>query len=119
MKQFLIHEVNDNVGVAVVDIQAGQRVMGGGLNNGHNVQLISTAIPLGHKIALKDLPIGSTVVKYGEDIGKVVADVHEGEHVHVHNLKTKRWSEHESRISASTASDSSPWRGRRSTCNSL
>ncbi|MBI4520474.1 MAG: flagellar biosynthesis protein FlgA, partial [Gemmatimonadetes bacterium] len=28
---------------------------------------------------------------YGEDIGKVIAAIKKGEHVHVHNLKTKRW----------------------------
>ena len=32
-----------------------------------------------------------TVIKYGVDIGRMVAPVRPGEHVHVHNLKTKRW----------------------------
>jgi (2R)-sulfolactate sulfo-lyase subunit alpha len=48
-------------------------------------------IPIGHKIALKDLKPGDTIIKYGEDIGKMMATVKTGEHVHVHNLKTKRW----------------------------
>ena len=30
-------------------------------------------------------------IKYGEDIGKMVGDAAKGRHVHVHNLKTKRW----------------------------
>jgi (2R)-sulfolactate sulfo-lyase subunit alpha len=34
---------------------------------------------------------GDTVIKYGTDIGKVVADIGTGEHAHVHNIKTKRW----------------------------
>jgi (2R)-sulfolactate sulfo-lyase subunit alpha len=34
---------------------------------------------------------GDTVIKYGADIGRVVADVKKGEHVHLHNLKSKRW----------------------------
>ena len=34
---------------------------------------------------------GDTVIKYGVDIGKVVADIGMGEHAHVHNIKTKRW----------------------------
>ena len=29
--------------------------------------------------------------EYGEDIGKVVAEIKKGNHVHIHNLKTKRW----------------------------
>ena len=48
-------------------------------------------VEIGHKVALKDLQTGDTVVKYGEDIGRVVAPIAKGEHVHVHNLKTKRW----------------------------
>jgi (2R)-sulfolactate sulfo-lyase subunit alpha len=48
-------------------------------------------VPIGHKIALADIKEGDTVWKYGHDIGKAVANIRRGEHVHVHNLKTKRW----------------------------
>jgi (2R)-sulfolactate sulfo-lyase subunit alpha len=48
-------------------------------------------IPIGHKIALKNMAVGDTVLKYGVDIGKVVAPIKMGEHAHVHNIKTKRW----------------------------
>ena len=48
-------------------------------------------IPLGHKIALQDLKEGDTILKYGHDIGKVVKSIKKGEHVHVHNVKTKKW----------------------------
>ena len=48
-------------------------------------------IPIGHKVALKDMSTGDTVVKYGIDMGKVVAPIRAGEHAHVHNIKTKRW----------------------------
>ena len=48
-------------------------------------------VPLGHKIALKDLKVGDTIFKYGHDIGKVVKEIKKGEHVHVHNVKTKKW----------------------------
>jgi (2R)-sulfolactate sulfo-lyase subunit alpha len=92
MRHFLIHDTRDNVGVAVVDMEPGQVATGVTLDNGHQVQIpVGQAIPLGHKIALKDFKAGDTVTKYGEDIGKVVADIRAGEHVHVHNLKTKRW----------------------------
>lgn len=49
------------------------------------------AIPIGHKVALTNLKKGDTVIKYGVDIGKMVGKAAKGEHVHVHNLKTKRW----------------------------
>jgi (2R)-sulfolactate sulfo-lyase subunit alpha len=48
-------------------------------------------IPLGHKIALKDFAVDESVIKYGHDIGRIVAAIKTGEHVHVHNLKTRRW----------------------------
>ena len=48
-------------------------------------------VPLGHKIALQDFKIGDTILKYGHDIGKVVASIKNGDHVHVHNVKTKKW----------------------------
>jgi (2R)-sulfolactate sulfo-lyase subunit alpha len=48
-------------------------------------------IPLGHKIALKDFAAGDAVIKYGHDIGRIVEDAAVGAHIHVHNLKTKRW----------------------------
>ena len=48
-------------------------------------------IPLGHKIAMTDLKEGDTILKYGHDIGKGVKSIKKGEHVHVHNVKTKKW----------------------------
>jgi (2R)-sulfolactate sulfo-lyase subunit alpha len=48
-------------------------------------------IPIGHKVALKDMAPGDTVIKYGIDIGKVVQPIAKGSHAHVHNIKTKRW----------------------------
>lgn len=48
-------------------------------------------IPIGHKVALKPLKRGETVIKYGQDIGKMIADAGVGTHVHIQNLKTKRW----------------------------
>ena len=53
--------------------------------------LICDEIPLGHKIAMSDLKEGDTILKYGHDIGKVVKAIKKGEHVHVHNVKTKKW----------------------------
>lgn len=92
MRHFLVHDAKDNVGVAVVDIEAGQDATGASIDNGTILKVRSLQpIPLGHKIALKDLKVGDTIIKYGEDIGKVVADIPAGGHVHVQNLKTKRW----------------------------
>lgn len=93
MIQFLIHDKRDSVGVAVVDVKAGQSLEGRDLSSNEPVSARALAdIPLGHKIALRDFKVGDTILKYGCDIGKVVAPIRTGEHVHVHNLKTKRWA---------------------------
>ena len=92
MRHFLVHDPQDNVGVAVVDIEAAREATGALLDGGGTRTIKARQpIPLGHKIALRDFKTGETVIKYGEDIGRVVADIRAGDHVHVHNLKTKRW----------------------------
>lgn len=92
MIQFLVHEKADNVGVATVDIKAGEKAKGLCMDSQAPVEVkVLKDIPLGHKIALKDMKIGEAVIKYGHDIGKVVAAIKVGDHVHIDNLKTKRW----------------------------
>ncbi len=92
MIQFLVHEKADNVGVATVDIKAGEAAQGLYMDNQENVEMKALQdISLGHKIALDDIKVDASVIKYGADIGRVVADIKTGEHVHTHNLKTRRW----------------------------
>jgi (2R)-sulfolactate sulfo-lyase subunit alpha len=92
MTQFLMHEDRDNVGVAVTDIPRGASVSGRSIHGKAKPRVKALMdIPLGHKIALRDFAAGDTIVKYGCDIGKVVAPIKRGAHVHVHNVKTKRW----------------------------
>lgn len=90
---FIVHDKADNVGVIVVeDVKAGQTLTGWVMEGDGTIELKALdAVPLGHKIALGDLKKGDTVLKYGHDIGRVVAPVAKGRHVHVHNIKTKRW----------------------------
>lgn len=90
---FLVHENGDSVGVIVVEgIKAGQDLSGWVMAQDQTVTIkVLNDIPIGHKIALKDLAVGDSVIKYGINIGKVVSPIKKGEHVHVHNLKTRRW----------------------------
>ena len=94
MIQFLVHDAaHDNVAVAVVDIKAGQDVEGRDLATNKTLKAKATMdIPLGHKLALKDFKVGDAIMKYGCDVGKVVKGIKAGDHVHVHNVKTKRWA---------------------------
>jgi len=89
----LVHDPADNVGVVVVEgLEAGTDMLGVVTADNSDFRLTAKAdIPIGHKVALRPLAEGDTVVKYGEDIGRMVGPAEEGGHVHTHNLKTKRW----------------------------
>jgi (2R)-sulfolactate sulfo-lyase subunit alpha len=91
--QLLVHDHTDNVGVVVVEgLKAGTKMLCVVTADDSSFELEARAdVPIGHKIALKDLAPGDTAIKYGEDIGKIVNAIGKGEHVHTHNLKTKRW----------------------------
>ena len=89
----LVHDRRDNVGVVVVeDVEAGMELLGVVTEDNSDFTVTTRDdVPIGHKIALTDLAEGDTAIKYGVDIGRVIADTRKGEHVHTHNLKTKRW----------------------------
>ena len=89
----IIHDEKDNVGVVVIETtKKGQDCNAWIMENDKTIKINSISeIPLGHKIALQDLKEGDTILKYGHDIGKVVKSIKKGEHVHVHNVKTKKW----------------------------
>ena len=91
--QLLVHDHEDNVGVVVVeDLKAGTDMLCVVTHDNSSFNLTAKHdVPIGHKIALKDIAEGDTAIKYGEDIGKFVGPAKKGEHVHTHNLKTKRW----------------------------
>jgi (2R)-sulfolactate sulfo-lyase subunit alpha len=93
MIHFVVHEEGDSVGTIVVEgIQSGQTLTGWVMEQDKTIELPTLSdIPIGHKIALCDLASDDTVIKYGVDIGRVVAPIKAGEHLHVHNVKTKRW----------------------------
>jgi len=93
MIHFVVHEEGDGVGVVVVEgVKAGQELTGWIMEDDKDIKVKAQSdIPIGHKVSLKDYKPGDTVIKYGVDIGKVVAPIKRGEHLHVQNLKTKRW----------------------------
>ncbi|MDC3030379.1 UxaA family hydrolase [Candidatus Pelagibacter sp.] len=89
----IIHDQKDNVGVVVVEKVSPKQDCSCWImeNDGSsNIQSMDE-IQLGHKIAMTDLQEGDTILKYGHDIGKVIKSIKKGEHVHVHNVKTKKW----------------------------
>lgn len=90
---FIVHDADDSVGVIVVEgIQAGQEVTGWVMEGNETITCtVHDAIPIGHKLAVRDLAENDTVMKYSVDIGRAIKPVNKGEHLHVHNVKTKRW----------------------------
>jgi (2R)-sulfolactate sulfo-lyase subunit alpha len=90
---FVVHDEGDSVGVVVVEgVSAGDELSGWIMDQDKDIKFTAVSdIPIGHKLAITPLSDGDTVTKYGVDIGRVVANIALGEHVHVHNLKTKRW----------------------------
>ena len=91
--QVLVHDKRDNVGVVVVEgLKAGTEMLCVVTEDDSDFRLTAKAdIPIGHKVALTELAEGDTVIKYGEDIGRMIGPAETGGHVHTHNLKTKRW----------------------------
>lgn len=89
----LLHEPQDDVGVAVMDLKKGATVGALTLEGkaAGKVKLLNN-VPLGHKVAMRELPQDKPVVKYGRPVGKTVAPIGRGAHVHTHNMKTLRWS---------------------------
>ena len=78
-KSFLQIDARDNVAVAIEVVDAQNTVMG--------VTLVDV-IPVGHKVALRDIAAGENVVKYGFPIGHATQAIAAGCHIHTHNLKT-------------------------------
>jgi (2R)-sulfolactate sulfo-lyase subunit alpha len=93
MIHFVLHDAKDTVAVVVVEgVKAGNELEGWIMDEDKSTGVQARQdIPIGHKVALKDMNPGDTVWKYGVDMGKVIAPIKAGEHAHVHNIKTKRW----------------------------
>ena len=84
MNPAIVISTNDNVATALEALEPGTV-----LNDAGGVMVRDT-IPRGHKVALRAIPAGSAVVKYGSPIGTATADIPAGAHVHTHNVASTR-----------------------------
>lgn len=93
MINFVVHDEGDSAGVVVVEgVKAGATLKGWIMDQNKDLTITALSdIPIGHKLAIKPLAVNDTVIKYGVDIGRTIAPIKAGEHLHVHNVKTKRW----------------------------
>jgi altronate dehydratase small subunit len=87
-KAIIINE-KDNVGTAIVPLEAGSVVSVEIQGRKERIKLLSS-IPVGHKFALHEVAQGGNVIKYGEPIGQTTGPVLRGEHVHIHNVVSHR-----------------------------
>jgi len=90
---FVVHDEGDSVGVVVVEgLKAGATLNGWIMDQDKMMKFDAKSdIPIGHKLAIRAIAKGDTIMKYGVDIGRAIADIEPGAHLHVHNVKTKRW----------------------------
>jgi (2R)-sulfolactate sulfo-lyase subunit alpha len=92
-KGILLHEADDDVGVAAMDLQAGEEIQAVTLD-GEPVMPITlvTDVPLGHKVAMRTMAEKKNILEYGREIGYASVAIEKGAHVHTHNIKSLRWA---------------------------
>lgn len=88
LKSFILMNSDDNCATALEDVSKGSQVkiMDIPITINHN-------IPLGHKIAIKDIKKGELVKKYGQAIGVATENITKGDWIHTHNLSSQYFQE--------------------------
>lgn len=85
----IVMKANDTVATGIEPLAAGETVTVDLAGETVSVTLLD-AIPFGHKFALREIPSGGEIRKYGEIIGLATRAIRVGEQVHVHNLESCR-----------------------------
>jgi hypothetical protein len=88
LSAIVIHPMDD-VAVALRPIAPGSAATA---RIGDEIVAITVKAPiaLGHKIALRAVEPGEPIRKYGEVIGVASQRISPGDHVHVHNVRSRR-----------------------------
>ncbi len=76
----------DNVITAVSDLAKGEEVTVK-FQGKETKYICNQDVPFGHKIAIKEIPVGGRIYKYGEDIGSATETIVVGDWVHTHNVR--------------------------------
>jgi (2R)-sulfolactate sulfo-lyase subunit alpha len=85
-------EPKDNVATLLADAEKGEVVTVTSPSGKTTIDLRARQhIPFGHKIALVKIEKDEKVIKYGEVIGETTTPIEQGEHVHVHNVRSITW----------------------------
>jgi len=83
----MIIDVEDNVGVALRDLAAGEEILCEGVEG----LTSGETIPASHKVALRDIDAGEEIIKYGEVVAVSAQKIKRGAWIHTHNVESGRW----------------------------
>jgi len=82
LTEVAIHlHLDDDVAVATRELAPRQLIAGP-----FESLKVARLVPVGHKVALRAIPLGGAVHRYGQIIGFATAPIAPGDHVHSHNL---------------------------------
>ena len=88
MDAIMIRE-SDNVATALRELAEGEEVVVGVGERSVRVR-VRQPIAFGHKLAVRDIRKGESVLKYGEVIGRATQAIQAGFHAHIHNIESLR-----------------------------
>jgi altronate dehydratase len=71
----------DNIAIARVSLSPGQQLRVDGI-----AVTVEDPVPAGHKVALRAIPAGENIVRYGQMMGRARMRIEPGRHVHTHNV---------------------------------
>ncbi len=74
----LLHP-GDNVEIALADLKTGAELSQSSVT-------LTVPVARGHKVAIRPIAAGQSVLRYGQIIGVATTDIKPGDHVHTHNL---------------------------------
>ncbi len=87
MQDFIKINDSDNVIVALNSITTGTELTVP-VEDGEITVTAQEEIPAGHKMAIREIPADGEIIKYGFRIGNAKEDIHKGQWIHTHNIKT-------------------------------
>ena len=79
-------DFSDNVATALDVLKPGMVTLRGDAGE-PEIEAV-TEVPMGHKIALRDICAGEDIVKYGVVIGRATEAIPKGSWVHLHNIRS-------------------------------
>ena len=97
----IVIDENDNVGLAIRDLKAGENVT---LITGENRRTLTLKddILFMHKFAIAAIKAGDKITKYGQAVGTAMQNITPGEHVDTDNIKSLRGQFSKKRIPRKT-----------------